>query len=422
MHWKPWRIHRRWLVWLVVAGFVLPGLVAPEQPDWGDQQQQLERLVGRRGFNFVAWELGALATKGQAFLARGQGYLTDDGRREAVTTFLEKVGAARQSEEEIGRIYAQEAHPAAVAQAVESQLAIERTDLAAWQPLGEAILEEQVSERLSAAGFGRFGFVWPPVKMHMTPLPSLLIISPRDHIERIYAIPLITGLTAAEMDALENDIFADLNLSAFITPIGGLGIYPAMVLETSNLGFLVDTIAHEWAHHWLTLHPLGFNYNTSAAMGAINETVASIVGKEIGPEVMARYYPDLLPKPSPPVSAESPPTAPPPAFDFRAEMRRTRVRVDELLAAGEVDSAESYLEERRQRFVANGYPLRKLNQAYFAFYGAYADEPGAGGADPIGPTVVALRQRSASLHEFLQLVAPVTSFEELQAVLAELGN
>jgi len=54
-------------------------------------------------------------------------------------------------------------------------------------------------------------------------------------------------------------------------------------------------------------------------------------------------------------------------------MRETRIRVDKLLAQGRIEEAEAYMEERRQEFVAHGYYIRKLNQAYFAFHGAYAD-------------------------------------------------
>jgi hypothetical protein len=62
--------------------------------------------------------------------------------------------------------------------------------------------------------------------------------------------------------------------------------------------------------------------------------------------------------------------------------------------------------------------IRKLNQAYFAFHGAYADVPGgAAGEDPVGPAVRALRERSASLEEFVNTIAWMTSFEELQEAI-----
>ena len=44
----------------------------------------------------------------------------------------------------------------------------------------------------------------------------------------------------------------------------------------------------------------------------------------------------------------------PPEFDFRLEMRKTRIRADELLEDGKIEEAEAYMEERRQVFVAEG--------------------------------------------------------------------
>ena len=100
-------------------------------------------------------------------------------------------------------------------------------------------------------------------------------------------------------------------------------------------------------------------------------------------------------------------------------MGKTRVRADELLAAGRVEEAEEYMEERRLFLWENGYRIRKLNQAYFAFYGAYADLPGQRGEDPIGPALLTLREESPSLRVFLDRVAPVTSLEALQQLAAE---
>ncbi len=82
--------------------------------------------------------------------------------------------------------------------------------------------------------------------------------------------------------------------------------------------------------------------------------------------------------------------------------------------------AETYMEQRRQLFWDNGYPIRKLNQAYFAFYGAYADVPGgAAGEDPVGPAVRALRAQSSSLTAFLKTIAQMSSFKQLQDALTQ---
>ena len=198
-----------------------------------------------------------------------------------------------------------------------------------------------------------------------------------------------------------------------------------MILERDNLNWLVATVAHEWAHHWLSFQPIGLSYGVSPEMRTINETTASILGDTIGERVIERYYPERVPPPpalTPPATSaeDGQPENLPPPFDFREEMRITRLEVDRLLANGEVEAAEAYMEARRQLFWDNGYRIRKLNQAYFAFYGSYADSAGARGEDPIGPTVIEVWEKSSSLEEFLYLMSPITSFTELQALASSL--
>lgn len=150
----------------------------------------------------------------------------------------------------------------------------------------------------------------------------------------------------------------------------------------------------------------------------MNETTASIAGKELGRQLIERFYPAHLPPPelAHSESGQTSRSAESPVFDFRAEMRQTRIRVEELLERGLVEEAETYMEQRRQVFWENGYRLRKINQAYFAFFGAYADEPGGGaaGADPVGAAVRLLRQQSPSLRDFINRMAWISSFEQLE--------
>jgi hypothetical protein len=119
-----------------------------------------------------------------------------------------------------------------------------------------------------------------------------------------------------------------------------------------------------------------------------------------------------------PVPAPETPAPAAPAFDFRGAMHETRVTVDDMLAQGKVTEAESYMEARRRLFVEHGYTIRRINQAYFAFYGAYADQPGERGEDPVGPAVELLRAGSSSLGQFLRLVGGMTSYDELRELLA----
>ena len=155
-------------------------------------------------------------------------------------------------------------------------------------------------------------------------------------------------------------------------------------------------------------------------MFQLNETIANVVGKEMGGRAFEMMSEDFL------AQRETPPNSPtngadrPPPFDFAVEMRETRLAVDEMLKEGRVEDAEAYMEERRQLFVENGYAIRKLNQAYFAFYGTYADLPAA--VSPIGDQVKRFRELVPDLGDFVGVVSGVSSYDEFVGTLAELDE
>ena len=69
-------------------------------------------------------------------------------------------------------------------------------------------------------------------------------------------------------------------------------------------------------------------------------------------------------------------------------------------------------------FVAHGYFIRKLNQAYFAFYGGYqSGSPGEGGSDPIGPAVQAIRDQSASVFDWIETMREIVTRDQLLAAV-----
>ncbi|MHB9032987.1 MAG: hypothetical protein ACYC6L_08065, partial [Anaerolineae bacterium] len=70
-----------------------------------------------------------------------------------------------------------------------------------------------------------------------------------------------------------------------------------------------------------------------------------------------------------------------------------------------------YMKERRDYLEQHGYYIRKLNQAYFAFYGTYANMPSS--VDPIGVAMRALRGEQPDLHTFLDKVVTLKSKEQL---------
>jgi hypothetical protein len=89
------------------------------------------------------------------------------------------------------------------------------------------------------------------------------------------------------------------------------------------------------------------------------------------------------------------------------------------LAEGDIAGAEAYMEAQRLIFLQNGYSIRKLNQAYFAFYGAYAAQPGATGSDPTGPMLRDIQANTPSPRAFMEAVAPITTFADLERIWAE---
>jgi hypothetical protein len=371
-------------------------------------------------FDFVNWTLDAFGVKlAQASLG-APFYFDERSRHQIVVDYFHLMDSILQDENRLDLFYSDPSvrDPAAASAAVRDGLAHLYARQRQIGPLAESILQEQISATLADLGLTSDGQPIPPVLFHMTPLPYNLVISPRDKIQQDASISLIPDLSVDQQVVLEDRVDRGLNVSALVVPVGGIGTYPTMVERTTALDWLSDTIAHEWTHNWVTLHPLGLNYDTSPELRTMNETTADIVGGEVGKAMLKRYYPERSIEYTP--QAVSLPLGPAKAdFDFRAEMHTTRVHVDELLAAGKITDAEAYMEQRRQFFWQNGYAIRKLNQAYFAFYGAYAAVPGgAAGEDPVGPAVRALRAQSSSLAVFLNKIAGMTSFEQLQAAVS----
>ncbi|RPH61242.1 MAG: hypothetical protein EHM81_04645 [Chloroflexi bacterium] len=390
--------------------------------------ERVQILAEDHAFDFTTWTRDAVWIKITQAAIGSPRYFSAPAQHEAVKQYLRVVAEIEQTEYELDLIYADPAinDPQTASTALRQKLADLTKRQNALAPLSEATLEQQVSTVLNDLGLLDGGQPIPWVLYHVSPLPNNLIISPRDKIYQETSYQLEPGITVEQSDRLENTVSKNLNVSALVVPIGGLATYPTMIMRVTTLDWLSSTIAHEWIHLYLGQRPLGQNYGTNGELRTMNETTASIAGNEIGRIVLERYYPELAQRPpdSPQlVSHLTNPRQPedtPPPFDYRAEMHTTRVNVDEMLAAGKIEAAEAYMEQRRLLFWQHGHPIRKLNQAYFAFYGAYADVPGgAAGEDPVGPAVRALREQSASLKEFLERIAQMSSFEELKAAAGQ---
>ena len=408
------------LLSFLVLVALLGGSVVPP----GDQTERVRAFTREIEFDYIEWTLNALGVKlGQSSLGINR-YLAEEDQRAAVLEYLELVRQIQRAEAELTDLYSDPtiSDPAGASASLRRELNQNYARRSLLAPLVESILESQISEVVAEMGLSLAGQPVPPVLYHSSSLPLALIVSPRDEIRQQNNISLVPDLSVDQQVALEEQVDRALNVSSLVVSIGGIGVYPTMVMQTNDLNWLAEVVAHEWIHNYLSLRPLGINYLTSPELRTMNETVATIAGKEIGRAVVARYYPEFLPPeaPQPPEQAgEAPIPTQPPVFDFRREMHETRLMVDQLLAHGYIEDAERFMEERRQFFWENGYHIRKLNQAYFAFYGAYADEPGGpAGEDPVGEAVRALRAQSASLAAFIKRIAWMSSFEQLQRAVA----
>jgi hypothetical protein len=406
----------------LIIGFIALTLLCSDILPPGDKTERVRAFTRMDEFDFVTWTLDAFFVKGSQFALETERSISEANQKKLVLEYLSLVQQIDDVKAKIDTIYSDpnvtDARITAAPLVAELNRLQAQFNLLA--PVCESILEQQTTYVLAQLGLTVGGQPLPPVLYHVTPLPKSLIVSPRDHIQQDQNIPLPPELTIEQMVALETRVEKALNVSALVEDVGGVGTYPTMVMSTNDLPYLTDTIAHEWTHNYLTLRPLGLNYETSPELRTMNETTASISGGEVGRMVLEKYYPEFLP---PPPQPEKPQGYQPPAqdeqeqplkFDFRKEMHATRVHVDDLLAAGKINEAEQYMNQRRIIFWNNGYQIRRLNQAYFAFNGAYADEPGgAAGNDPVGPAVRKLRQQSTSLAQFLNRISRMTSFDEL---------
>lgn len=381
-------------------------------------------------FDYIAWTLDAFAVKLQQISLNTVNYLDSESQRQIVLDYIDLIQAVRDSEGKLNNIYSQPGleNREELASQVSAELEELYTRRTLLGPLAESVLQNMLAEITAQTGFNLLGQQLPPALYHSTPLPWALIVSPREVIQQDHQISLQTELNVEQHVELEEEISEALDVSTLIVPVGGIGTYPAMIAESTNLVWIAEVIAHEWIHNFLTIRPLGALYGKNPELRTINETSASLAGVEIGNALIAEFFPELLPPASLPAPQEDsqnsgppPPPPDPPGFDFRAEMHQTRITTDELLSQGKIDAAEAYMEIRRQVFWDNGFQIRKLNQAYFAFYGAYADVPGgAAGEDPVGAAVRELREESDSLRDFITTIAWVTSFEELESILKEI--
>lgn len=383
-----------------------------------DFNQRLQAIVKPYDFSTIAWEIKTIPHElNQLIFSR-----RDNSRDEAklVTNHFNVVGQIIRL-----RAQSQAINQGAASEdltSLEAELNTLHEQRLASQDEVERILEKQIKTALAEQDIfnpldssTRIKLNLPPVNFKLEKPPHLLVISPRDRIESVRETILKQDISPEEMAIIEAE--ADkLGVSSLVVELGGLGAtYPSFVTNEASLIFTVDAACEEWLHQYLLFRPLGFLYALDLIglapnyeIATINETVASMASKEIGALIYEKYY-------SPEQNAYQSSEEENSDFDFSREMRNIRRQVDWYLAYGEIELSEAFMEQKRQYLADNGYYIRKLNQAYFAFHGAYADSPTS--VSPIGVELERLREQSSSLKDFLNKAASITSRQYLQDIL-----
>lgn len=393
------------------------------QPD--SDEEYIRQFTRPFEFDYVSWTFNAIVDKLSMASLGFNHYLTLSQDRMIMQDYFLLLKEKTQLELSIESIFSdpENENPEEESWTMQQELTEIKMLLEKQSSLAEVIIQKQISVVLNYLDLAELGQPFPPVLYHVTDLPKEIIISPRDVIEQSAAISLKADMSLEEIVNLESEIEEHTDYSTLVVDVGGIGTYPTMVISTSSMPYLLETVAHEWIHNYLAFRPLGLRYSATPDLRTMNETTASIAGEEIRDAVIRTFYQDLISvpeeeKPIYKVGYQDNPNNDDTPFDFNQEMYQTRLRVDELLDQGKIREAEEYMENQRQVFRENGFQIRRLNQAYFAFHGAYADQPySAAGEDPAGAAVRTLRARSRSLAEFIDKISGLKSYKELYLLI-----
>lgn len=260
------------------------------------------------------------------------------------------------------------------------------------------------------------GIQFPPVDIRLIELPKLLVISPRNKIINLDDVLIKPNITTNNILRVEEDILNQENLSAIILNIGGIATYPSSIPRNKNIKDVFIISAHEWMHHYLFFTKLGQNMFKSEEMRILNETLASKVSEELYihiVEYLNQNYNFKIKDDFDKIETDNINT-----FNFRNEMMETRIKTELLLKENKIIDAENYMENQRLIFVKNGYNIRKLNQAYFAFYSSYADSSASN--TTIGNELNEFRNYFPDLENYILEITTVSNYEEFKNKLYKL--
>ena len=279
----------------------------------------------------------------------------------------------------------------------------------------EETVEATISLVAHQQDLGLFkGLLFPPTDFHFDHPPHILIISPRNKIELKRSKLITSTVTDILKSEIESRVEKDGTNSALVDSLAGLGTYPAFVTDQNGLNNLMRTAAHEWLHNYWFFKPLGRNMWDSSQMYTLNETAADIAGNEIGQQAFELIHGKSDKYVSPHNDERESQT------HLRSILRETRNKVDIMLENGQIEQAEKYMREQRWKIRLGGYNIRKLNQAYYAFRGKYADGPAS--VSPIGEELKEYRSYFSNTGAFVKSIGRIRTYEHFQKELLRLRH
>ena len=414
------RVVRRLIVWLVAGLLALMLLFVSRDTVRYDLAQE---AAASYTYDLIVWEAKNFLSKWLHRVSRALPWNSQDaeGRKQKVYEYFELGARFNELTSEVDRAAARtDGNSSGRIKFLEAELEEISSRRKKLRDDVEEVLEAHISSVVAAEGLEFWReIIFPPVDIRLIEAPKLLVTSPRDRIDRTHDVLLDPNVEVAERKEVEDKLFNESKPLRNRIEHRGVATYPASLPNNRPLGRTLRTSAHEWLHHYLFFQPLGQNMFSSQDMQILNETLADVAGDEIGNRALDMLGAD-------PESRRGsigrgaghsirPRTE---GFEFNPEMRITRRRVDELLSQGRIEEAEAYMEQRRLVFAENGFDIRKINQAWFAFNGTYAESSAS--VSPIGGQLNELRTLTPDLGTFIKTVAGISSYQRFLEKLEEL--
>jgi len=380
----------KWLTLLLIAIFIITS-----NSDYS-RQSYLDQATERHNFSIFWWEIKNLPNKWLHLVwEKFPGNKPSD--KERTTLIKEYLVTSNKLNNNKQKLTAKE------------KTKLEK-DLKSLRARTEESIESIISNVLIEEELGiSFNILIPPTDFKLDSPPDIVVTSPRDKIVFSSSRLISNNLTELEKSEIELLIESNKETSAIVDKLGGLGTYPAFVSDKGSLRNLLQTASHEWLHNYWILHPIGRHMWDSSEMNILNETAANIAGDELG-DIAFQSIGGIITEHS-----SSTKSSTEYKFYLNEILKETRLEVDKLLAKKKIEEAENYMATVTRNLQSKGYPIRKINQAYFAFHGNYADNPSS--TSSIGIELKEYRGYFGNIGQFIKSISKIENYTQFIQIL-----